>query len=150
MFIEGDNKVIIKSEGKKDIVIGIDMIPALVCVDVEKRYEYFATSNDGAYNRDFLREILSYAYIEDGDSKTYLNTDYVINSTFSSWKDIDNIFSEVLRVNDIQRNKQKEYFSDQFSKAGAAMAVAFLSACEEFMLPTVEHFERKHREGSAG
>lgn len=141
--------MILKSKEKKDIVIGVDMIPALICMDVEKRYGYFATSNDRSFNRDFLREILSYAYIADGESKTYLNTDYVINNTFSGWKDIDDIFGEVLRVNDINRDKQKEYFADQFNKAGAAMAVSFLSACEEFMLPTVEHFERKHREGSA-
>lgn len=141
--------MILKTEDNKDIVIGVDMIPALIGSDVAKRYEYYATSNDKSYNRDFLREVLSYAYIHDGESKTYFNTDYVINSNLSGWRQVDEVFSEVLRVNDIHRNKQKEYFGDHFSKGGAAMAVAFLSACEEFMLPTIEHFERKHHEGSA-
>lgn len=141
--------MILKTNDDKKIVIGVDMIPALIGSDMAKRYEYFASSSDKEYNRDFLREVLSYAYIQDGESKTYLNTDYIINSNLSGWQQVDEVFGEVLRVNEIYRNKQKEYFSDNFSKAGAAMAVAFLSACEEFMLPTVEHFERKHREGSA-
>lgn len=45
--------MILKTNDDKKIVIGVDMIPALIGSDMAKRYEYFASSSDKEYNRDF-------------------------------------------------------------------------------------------------
>lgn len=118
--------------------VTISLIPALEGKDLEKRYPDFASASDSFLIRQYLIEVLSYASVTVPDvGHIALDNQATINKYCGNWKDVDDIFSEVLRLNGIDRDSWREEVLSPWANVGAELAVAFVRDVAALITPAL-------------
>lgn len=110
---------------------------ALDGYDIQLRALDFLASQDKAFRREFVMEILTYSEVCIGDQWLPLTTTALVNNHLETWQNIEKVFEAVLSHNgiDIHEHGNKPHF---WANAGAEIAVAFIAKVTDLMGPAVE------------
>lgn len=112
--------------------------------EIQMRFLDFAASQDKAFRRAYVMEVLEYAKLILGENAIPLSTDAVIDNHLQTWENIQLVFEAVLRHNGIDpaTHADKPHF---WANAGAEMAVAFVSKAVDLLGPALSVMQKQEK-----
>lgn len=114
--------------------------------EIQLKFLDFAASQDKAFRRAYVMEVLAYARVIIGENSIPLSTDAVIDNHLETWQNIQLVFESILRHNGIDPDSHadKPHF---WANAGAEMAVSFVAKTIDLMGPALSILQKQNAEG---
>ncbi|ABL96834.1 hypothetical protein BcepF1.103 [Burkholderia phage BcepF1] len=127
--------MILELEGRNHnaIIVDISLFPALVGWEMQNEFKVFAASEDKAYRRAFLFEVLKYAKALKEGMEYELSTSALVENQLETWENIEAVFNGVLRANGIypETHADNPSYWDKVGERVAISAMAYMGAISE-------------------
>ncbi len=127
------------SAGTKQVKI--ERFPALDGYEISRAYRDYVMSKEPEFRRAFVRQILSYASVEE----TTLDTTKAIDNLLENWRNVEKIFLSVLQVNNVDTHLEEEK-NNYWNSVGETLAAYFIAGSARLMLPLLQEAETNRLE----